>query len=410
MAGLGRDDASGLYQKQAQSVNNPDLLSIGLHQLAVSNAANEGRIPDQQFLIWGDNGGKLFFAKKSTGFPEMLAREWMVEVKGNETFPSTQLAFQISQLPVMAEEKEIYWLGIDRTGRGDFGPGEVDFIPASHISSNGKAYFEQLFWDVDGSGKDIFSMAKGPPMMAVSWLEAMSCFPQTNGRLHLQVFGGQAPYKGKLVQLTTQKGLNFEIRRDHVLSLDAIEAGEYELTVQDKAGNRFTQHLFLQSTDAPKSRLSSTYLLQADSSLWLDASFNQPSDLSYEWRGPSGISSNQANIQIQQAGLYELYLNQAGCVSRQEIRVETSINPLFRQVSLFPNPVLAGEDFHLKLLLRHAEPVRLQITDALGKTIKSTWLPASDYHFCSDKLFSPGTYFISLKGQTEEQSVRLMVR
>ena len=410
MAGLGRDDASGLYQKQAHSVHNPELLSIGLDQLVETNVANKGILADQEFLIWGHNRANLFFHRRSTGFPEMLKRQWLMEVKANEAFPRTEIAFQISQLPLMADENEIYWLAIDRSASGEFGPGEVDFIPADRIDSDGKAHFGQVSWDSDASGKDIFSIAKGSGMMAVSWLEGMSCFPELNGRLHIQVFGGKQPYEGTLINLSSREKLEINIQNNELMTLDAIEAGKYELVIQDQAGNQHTQRLFLQSQDAPKSLLPSNIVLHPDSSLQLDASLNQTQALTYEWHGPNGFQSDQADIQIEEAGQYALYLNQNGCISRQEILVEAGLNPLFRQISLFPNPLASGEDFHLKILLQKAESLRLQITDALGKSIKSIRLAASDYHFYSDRMFSPGTYYISLQGQTEEQTIRLLVR
>lgn len=56
VAGIGRDDAEALYQKQSMSANASQQVLIGLPGMANSNALNTGTLTDGQYLIWGDNG------------------------------------------------------------------------------------------------------------------------------------------------------------------------------------------------------------------------------------------------------------------------------------------------------------------------------------------------------------------
>jgi uncharacterized repeat protein (TIGR01451 family) len=58
IAGIGRDDASGLYQKQANSTSSDDEVVMGNgSSLFASNAANTSTFSaNQAFMIWGDNG------------------------------------------------------------------------------------------------------------------------------------------------------------------------------------------------------------------------------------------------------------------------------------------------------------------------------------------------------------------
>jgi hypothetical protein len=56
IAGIGRDDKSGLYQKQSQSVNTDEILTVGLTSISSANAANtETFDSDKSFLLWGNN-------------------------------------------------------------------------------------------------------------------------------------------------------------------------------------------------------------------------------------------------------------------------------------------------------------------------------------------------------------------
>ena len=67
IAGIGRDDASDLYQKQSRSVNNASdgtgrtqgILTMGLSQVYNTNNLNPNTLNDKEFLIWGNDGVNL---------------------------------------------------------------------------------------------------------------------------------------------------------------------------------------------------------------------------------------------------------------------------------------------------------------------------------------------------------------
>lgn len=60
IAGIGRDDASGLNQKQSKTINTVDDITIGLATIAATNSANTGTFAtDRDFLVWGHNNGTL---------------------------------------------------------------------------------------------------------------------------------------------------------------------------------------------------------------------------------------------------------------------------------------------------------------------------------------------------------------
>jgi len=67
IAGIGRDDASGLYQKQSRSVNNAidsgtrgqGVVTMGLANVYNTNNLNPNTLNDKEFLIWGNDGVDL---------------------------------------------------------------------------------------------------------------------------------------------------------------------------------------------------------------------------------------------------------------------------------------------------------------------------------------------------------------
>lgn len=84
IAGIGRDDASALFQKQSISVNNNEPVTVGLVSIASSNATNANSFSsDQSFLIWGNNGlanqittNPVCFANLPAGIYGHIERVW----------------------------------------------------------------------------------------------------------------------------------------------------------------------------------------------------------------------------------------------------------------------------------------------------------------------------------------------
>ncbi|MCQ4142454.1 hypothetical protein [Chryseobacterium sp. EO14] len=99
IGGIGRDDASGLYQKQSSSVNIAKKQVIfGLGTVAATNLANANTFTsDRQFFAWGDNnltGGSAF---TGTGINQRLNRVWYTK-PSNGFNQATQLLVPTNML------------------------------------------------------------------------------------------------------------------------------------------------------------------------------------------------------------------------------------------------------------------------------------------------------------------------
>ncbi|WP_042722624.1 hypothetical protein, partial [Flavobacterium sp. B17] len=80
IAGIGRDDASALLQKQSQSVNTGSQLIVGLSTVVATNAANTGTLNNLQFLMWGDNNAANTTPFTAiSGYNIRLSRVWRVQ-------------------------------------------------------------------------------------------------------------------------------------------------------------------------------------------------------------------------------------------------------------------------------------------------------------------------------------------
>ncbi|MFC7526894.1 Calx-beta domain-containing protein, partial [Parapedobacter sp. GCM10030251] len=82
--GLGRDDASKLYQRQSRSVSSGNILTMALGSAIVeSNTGNGGTIAnDLSFLVFSDDAAGLLYKTAVTGFAEFqyrMDRTWKVD-------------------------------------------------------------------------------------------------------------------------------------------------------------------------------------------------------------------------------------------------------------------------------------------------------------------------------------------
>ncbi|GAB2816774.1 T9SS type A sorting domain-containing protein [Ferruginibacter profundus] len=91
IAGISRDDASGLYQKQSQSVNDNAFVTLGLSTIAISNAANTNTIAsDKSSLVWSANQAaapvltdNANYSVSVQGFNTILDKKWKVQLSGS---------------------------------------------------------------------------------------------------------------------------------------------------------------------------------------------------------------------------------------------------------------------------------------------------------------------------------------
>ncbi|WP_336763224.1 S-layer homology domain-containing protein [Paenibacillus sp. USHLN196] len=62
IAGIGKDEAQGLNQKQSLSINaGVPQVAVGVNTLAATNADNSSILTDQQYFVWADNGLPLTY-------------------------------------------------------------------------------------------------------------------------------------------------------------------------------------------------------------------------------------------------------------------------------------------------------------------------------------------------------------
>ena len=154
IAGLGRDNLLGLSQKQGSSSEESGLLTLGVGDYSALNKDNAFILNDGDFLLWGHNDAGLNLDGFSGEAYPLFERKWLIQStnSANNTF-STWIRFRLPEQ--YRDSSRICYLAIDRSGRGDFSFGNVEYIAQSQVDTFGYVYFSDVVWH----SKDVFTFS-----------------------------------------------------------------------------------------------------------------------------------------------------------------------------------------------------------------------------------------------------------
>lgn len=110
VAGIGRDDVSGLDQRQSMG----DILAVGLTAIAADNASNANAFASNEtFLVWGHDSGALTESDVMFGVSDakLLNRKWFVEEVGD--VGTVELQFDLNPATITGSTASDIWLVVD---------------------------------------------------------------------------------------------------------------------------------------------------------------------------------------------------------------------------------------------------------------------------------------------------------
>ncbi|WP_075807177.1 S-layer homology domain-containing protein [Lysinibacillus sp. FJAT-14222] len=160
IAGIGRDDAEGLYQKQSRSINEDTQVAIGSNELKETNALNKSELIDKQYLVWGDNGQTLAF-DNHVGTTNKYHSNRVWKVQNSENVGEVQIAIPKS---AMVENAELLLSDIDT----DFTTAAEHPYVLSEMTLNGTVHYTTKVTLRDGQ---YFTFAAPAPELVGAMLE-----------------------------------------------------------------------------------------------------------------------------------------------------------------------------------------------------------------------------------------------
>lgn len=398
IAGIGRDDVSGWRQLIASSSNLPGLLTMTV----------KSPLPDNSFLLWGDNGKPLTTGEKTPGLPTMLQKTWLVKSYGNSSPFKTDIAIDTKPIDAPLPVQPVYWLAIDPSGEGKFNTASTEFIKMDRLDAQGKAYFKNITWDKDASGKDVWGIIAGQELLLASTIQQPNCTDPASGSLKIKILGGEAPY-----QLIVQNaaGLFFTQSVENTASpvtVSNLAAGKYFFIVKDAAQYLYADSFYINNEDVPlAANIDDSYTIPAGRALKLNAAENMPGGLSWEWRGPDNFQSFNPQVNITEPGLYKLRCGKNGCYNEQEVLITEDRTNILYDVTVFPNPTPAA--FNARITLDKPAVVTMTVYGPDGKIISTQkGYDRSNYLFTGD-LKVGGVYELVFISGLSKTSKRLVI-
>ena len=380
IAGICRDDTAGLNQPSACSSNTPGLMTL----------TTSASLTNNSFLLWGDNAKPLTQAPKTAGLPLMLQRTWLMKPYGNLTPFAASMVFDTKAVDAQLPSQPVYWLVVDPSGQGKFSTAS-QFIRMDLLDQQQKASFDNVVWDQDGSGKDVWGMIVAKDLLLVTDIDQPTCESPNTGSLHAKIIGGQAPYQLTLTSNNRIIASRHVTDNSSTINFTGLSFAKYFLTVVDLQRHYYSDSLYLNDQGAPLPQsLAASYALPPGGSLQLDASVNMPDGLTYQWTGPGSFGSVSPQVTITTPGLYSLTCSNNGCSTEQDIMVTAMHNNALYDVTVYPNPSPAA--FTARVNLDDPAPVTMEVLAQDGRVVSIQQGDGRSNYYFSGALETAGVY------------------
>jgi hypothetical protein len=408
VTGIGRDDAFGLYQKQsASAVDTTGLLTIGVSRIATTNDKNTSKINNGDFLLWGDNGMSLS-VKRGVGADSLLSlveRQWLVKPTG-ATVQSLACELQVD-FSLLPPDSLGYWLVVDRSGKGNFSPDNLEYLLPDSISRNRVAYFRNLHFDADLSGSDRFGLARAQPLLAlVHQVRSPDCKNPTSGSLSFSIIGGKAPFA---YALSSKSGFSRQWEGTSEAVASGLPAGAYTLKVTDGEGNTTQRQIVLSMPDALVVDLGPDQQLSPDKDLVLDASLQVTDSVAvtYAWESNYGFRSSGPKVRLTESGIYKVTLTTPqGCTFTDQIILSGTAAQRF---SVQPTLVAAHGRYTVNVSLTQPAAAQVKVYDLKGKLHGQMQGEGQQEYRLPGLAPEPGLYLIVLETPTGVETRKLLV-
>lgn len=434
---IGRDDLSGLYQKQSKSSHpeNEELI-LNAGELEGTNDENLSVINNDDFIFIGDNDGADNPAGNIGDWQlHQLDRVWLVHPYGETADEiETELRYHAAHLFDRIEQdydQEFWeditiWILIDRSADQQeeslFDLNEVEAYMYDAVEGGHIVYYGQN-WDENNTGFDQFTFAVGPKMLVDISLQEMEC-EDTKGNIDVHITFGELNFDFEIFDendLLIDSESNWASRD---ISFENLPNGWYTLRVEDAVGYERTVEFEVSPTAGMYINLEDEYLLVPN--LSLDASENvYVENVTYQWYRNDDPFDNNPVIDITKTGIYRVVLtNENGCEIEDTTIVKDEngnyertsgsgeTDDLLAQeyIRIYPNPSRTNQEFTVEINLKEKQDILIQIHDYSGSLIYSESMKDISVSQWTHRIFQPGSYLISVTTQNQNLIKKLIIQ
>ena len=240
VAGIGRDDAMALNQKQSKSINSDAIVTIGLSSIATSNVANGNTFTsNKDFLVWGNNNGSVLEANVTETelicAPEKtLARTWKIVENGS--VGSVQVAANrtiIDAALTTPNTVKILKVADDASFTTN-----VNYVPLTTATINSENVYEANF-DFNGTKYFTYSEVNG-----IFWTGDNNMWAGGNSGTTTGAPSINAADKDKVMVIDSQSGTNATMLEAGIVECVWVKTGS-KLMIADDSYLEFDEDFIL---------------------------------------------------------------------------------------------------------------------------------------------------------------------
>jgi hypothetical protein len=278
----------------------------------------------------------------------------------------------------------------------------------NNLGNSGKATFNPIKWDPDGSGKDVWGIITAQDLLLATTINQPTCASPRTGQLQVRILGGQAPFQLTLDNTSTSFISKRIETADSPVDISALPAGKYFLKVTDAAKRVYKDSLYINNSDLPTATtIADSYTLPAGKQLQLDAATNMPDGLSWQWKGPGDFQATGARVTITEPGLYTLCCSKNGCVNEQDVLIKAAPANILCDVTVYPNPSAAA--FNARITMDKPAPVTLSVYTQDGKLVYTQKGNNRANYLFTGELKASGTYELVFTSGLSKTNKRLVI-
>ncbi|WP_169336020.1 T9SS type A sorting domain-containing protein [Flavobacterium rivuli] len=411
VTGIGRDDASGLYQKQSGNAEK-DGIYIGLGIIDTTNAGNKNTFDNNTFLLWGDSGESTSFNKsKKNDDIKVMKRLWKMQCFFKESFHTINTQVRINKSEIAftgtgATDSESIWLAINDDAATTFNYGTARYIKQSNEDEE-FIYFNDVAWDLDNDRTDIFTFIKGPDFFFEA--DALTdCSLPLPGAINVAIAGGKPPYE---IAVTSKAVSKKQIITRENYGFISLPADNYTVTVTDSKKNSKTLNISLDRFADINLSLKSTWYLGNNKQVQVSAITpeNIQTKFTYKWLKDGEIHSADEQFTAVQTGDYLLKIaNNNGCEKEFPFKVLPAAN-VNSGWTAYPNPTKASQPFYIRFNLNKEAKVTVKINSMEGKSYVVKDLGLIKEYTYTDSLLTAGVYLITATINNIDEAVKLII-
>lgn len=403
---VGRDDKTGLNQKQA--INQDNSFSFGLGQITELNSQNPYDLTNKNYIFISDNNA---VGEESHNGKVISQREWKVNKKMTEK-ENNLFSFHFNHKKFIKDElgeNETFWLVIDDSNEEKINPFKSKYISVSSIDKD-NALFSSI--DINQFEDEFkFTLMKTSQLFLLSENSSIDC--RENNTFKIKAIGSVG--KTKFVLYRNDQVIKHYESPDGVFEInDRLLNGEYFIAAQDEIGNETVLNISLPRYKALERNHQVNHIFyEPNSSTLIFAHDYIPEGISeYFWLVGNTMKKSDKLYLDRNQEFALTYFNLNGCQETVEF-LSQSKKPESQNsntVNLYPNPAQSSQPFTLQFSLAKPSDVQMKIISSSGQMIyqeEGYKIWNSEIEFI---LNETGEYFIVIEIENEKQSFKLLVK